>query len=374
MSLRALGLLAFVCTVGVGASAAEPRLEVERGELEGARYAIARPANWNGNLLLVAHAARPVDKPLIADIATDRLLNRTLLGEGWMVACTSFRRNGIIIADAIEDLDRLRHHVEQIHGKPTRVILEGEAMSGLTAVIIAERSPVPARYDAVIAIGPTLHLREPNAPIGISLQPAVPLILVATTPDVEAARQYVFADVPRVAETQPVLLKVARAGHANVNDHERLRALRIAVDWLDRGDAAIRGAVARAADGVLDITITPPPQPSLVNLDADGRGFASCVISISGANGQITLDAQPSDFAAVGIERMTWFQLTINAVTTRALYARDVSNVKRGEWVLVADADGFTTLSRHYGDAAGSANVSMGDRVLVRRFPRAGAP
>jgi alpha-beta hydrolase superfamily lysophospholipase len=60
-----------------------------------------------------------------------------------MVATTSYRRNGLVVADAIADLDALRAYIAQAYGEPERVILEGESMGGLIVTIMAERDPGP---------------------------------------------------------------------------------------------------------------------------------------------------------------------------------------------------------------------------------------
>ena len=52
------------------------------------------------------------------DLHPERAANRALLNEGWMVATTSYRRNGIIIADAIDDLDALRAFIADTYGEP----------------------------------------------------------------------------------------------------------------------------------------------------------------------------------------------------------------------------------------------------------------
>ena len=56
-----------------------------------------------------------------------------------MVATTSYRRNGMIVGDAIADLDALRAYIVTAYGELDRVILEGESMGGLIVTIMAER-------------------------------------------------------------------------------------------------------------------------------------------------------------------------------------------------------------------------------------------
>lgn len=345
---------------------------LETGEIEGAKFAIARPARWNGGVLLLAHGLRSVDRPLVADLFPDHLAYKTLLEEGWLIAKTSYRRNGMIIADAIADLDALRAHIEQTYGRPRRVLLEGESMGGLIVTLIAERQPEePALYHGAVAIGAALHAREANSPVGLTLQPRLPIIFLTNQSELEGPRHYVTADLPRLAALAPAIFRVSRDGHVNVNQHERLVAIRALNAWLDRGRAALPRAEGAAS--FFDATVAPEPQPSRVVAHADGRGFDAHVIEISAVYGNVFLDAQPADFAASGIERMTWFQLTVGDKTFRVMHGRDFNSVKRGEWVAFANADGFCWLARNFADAAATAGLKPGDAVTLRRFPPSGA-
>jgi len=341
---------------------------LETGEIDGAKFTLARPtARWNRGVLLLAHGLRSTDRPLVADLFPEHLAYPTLLAEGWVVAKTSYRRNGLIIADAIADLDALRAHIAEKFGSPKRVLLEGESMGGLIVTLIAEREPLtPPRYDGAIAIGAALNLREPNATVGLTLQPRIPLLFLANQSELEGPRHYVTADLPRHTGLAPALFRISRDGHVNVNQPERLVALRALNAWLDRG----RHTLPRAAPDApfFDVTIPPQPQPAQVVMHPDGRGFDARVIEISAVYGNLFINAQPADFAAAGIERMTWCQLTVGDAKFRVLHGRDFSSVKRGEWVAFANADGFYWLARNFADAAAAAQLKVGDTVTLRRF------
>ena len=108
---------------------------IETGEINGAKFTLARPAQWNRSVLLLAHGFRSTDRPLVAALFPEQLATKTLLDEGWLVATTSYRRNGPIVADAIADLDALRAHIAEKFGAPQRVLLEGDSMGGRPAAI-----------------------------------------------------------------------------------------------------------------------------------------------------------------------------------------------------------------------------------------------
>jgi len=375
--------LILLAAATVGGAAADPRLAKsanpakappppDQGEIAGARYTIARPVFWNRRLLLVAHGLRPESAPLSAGLLPLRTAYQALFDQGWMIAMTSFRRNGMIIADAVADIDGLRAYIEQTYGRPDRVLLEGESMGGLIVTLIAERTPDPDAqgrplYSGAVAIDAALSAREANSTLGLSLQPKMPVIFLATLAELEGPARYVQARVPHdVVDIRPVLFRVSRDGHVNVNQPERLAALNALNAWLDSGRAAVPHPAA--GEAYFDATVPPEPQPSQVTPQPDGRGFTARVSEIDTNYGNTVLNAQPGDFAAAGIRPMTWFRLTVGDKTYRVRYGHDFDSVKRGEWVAFPDADGFTLLARNLGDAAATAGLAAGTSVGLRRY------
>lgn len=340
---------------------------VETGEINGAKFAVARPARWNRMVLLLAHGYRAEGRTLVADLFPEQFSRKTLVDEGWIVAKTSYRRNGLIIADAIADLDALREHIAEKFGRPERVILEGESMGGLIVTLIAERDrPEPPLYHGAVAIGAALHVKETNSSLGLSLQPQMPVLFLSNQNELDGPRRYVEADLPRPPPLRPALFRIARNGHVNVNQQERLLALRALNLWLDRGRAALPSPPRDAP--LFDATVAPPPQPSQVTLHGDGRGFDAKVTEISAVYGNVSINAQPLDFAAAGIGGMTYVQLVAREKTFRVRHGRDFNDVPRGDWVVFPNADGFCWLARNQADAAGTAGLSVGDTITLRRY------
>jgi len=349
---------------------------LDEGELEaGAKFAIARPAQWNGGLLIIAHGFRAEDAPLVADLNPEHLAYRTLREEGWMIAKTSYRRNGIIIADAVADIDNLRDYIERTYGEPKRVLVEGDSLGGLIATLIAERPPGDfPRYHGCVAVGASLSTREPGGTLGLTLGTQIPLIFLTNRSELTGPKTYVNPLTPLPPEhraIQPVLFRVARDGHVNVNQHERLTALRALNTWLERG----RDALPKAADGAefFDATHTPEPQPSEVVFDADRRGFTARVTEVTSIFGNVALNAQPIDFANVGISRNAWFRFTAHGEHRRVMFGSDFNSVKRGEWIAFPNADGFFWIARNRENAAATANLRVGDEVHIRSYDKTDA-
>jgi pimeloyl-ACP methyl ester carboxylesterase len=338
-------------------------VKVDMGEVSGAKFAIANPpGTWNRSVLLIAHGYRPDSAPLIADLHPERASNKALLDEGWIVATTSYRRNGLIVADAIADLDALRAYIADAYGEPERVILEGESMGGLIAAIMAERDAGP--YQGAVVFDATLYAKEPDMRIGLSLLPRIPLLFVATLREVREAQSYMTALVARPAPVvQPALFLISREGHTNVNQPEHLAALRALNDWIDRGREALPQPKGDAR--FYDATIEPQPGPSTALLHPDRRGFDSRVAEVDAVYGNVLLEAQASDFESAGIAPMTFFELQVGQRSYRTLYGRTYSDVRNDGWVAFPDADGRTVLSRTFSDAAGTAGLKAGDPVSL---------
>jgi pimeloyl-ACP methyl ester carboxylesterase len=343
------------------APVAPPKVAI--GHLAGANFAIARPpGEWNHRLLLLAHGYRPNSAPLIADLHPERASIKAALDEGWMVATTSYRRNGLIVADAIADLDALRAYIVTAYGDLDRVVLEGESMGGLIVTIMAERDA--ELYSGAVVFDATLYVKETNGTIGLSLLPRIPLIFLATQREVPEARSYLTSLVARPSPAiQPALFLIQREGHTNINQAEHLAAFRAINAWIDGGREALPAPKDQAH--YFDATVAPDPGPSSAVLLPDNRGFTTTVAEVDAIYGNILLAAQAGDFASGGIPPMTFCTLSAGGKSYRTLYGRTYSDVKEGEWIAFPDADGRTVLSRNFSNAAGTAGLKVGDSVTL---------
>jgi hypothetical protein len=78
------------------------------GTSHGARFKLAEPlprtgekGGWNGAVLLYAHGFRPVGHGLQVELDMKQGVYARLVAEGWIVAATSYRREGVILHDAM---------------------------------------------------------------------------------------------------------------------------------------------------------------------------------------------------------------------------------------------------------------------------------
>ncbi len=342
---------------------------LDTGQIGGAKFAIARPVEWNNNLLLLLHDYRPESAPLGVDLDPNQALCRGFLDQGWMVAQTSYRRNGVIIADAMADVDALRDYIAKTYGAPERVLLEGESMGGTIVILMAERDD---RYDGAVVIDPTLDTRDPGQVVGLSLRPRIPLIFLANQTELNGPRRYVTANVRGATDPAPVLFMIARDGHNNISQRERLAALRMLIGWLDHGPSSLPRPPANSE--FFDATLPPAPQPSQVTFLPDGRGFSARVIEADPFTGNLVVNAQPEDFTRAGLGKNSFFQFVARDQSFRVRYSRDFTAVKRGAWLGFPNADGFFLIARNLASAAATANLAAGDDVTIRRYDDAAAP
>lgn len=323
---------------------------VSTGMIGSARFTIATPTtNWNGSVLLLAHGFRPEGAPLLADLDERDPQFSALRRSGWIVASTSFRRNGMILRDAIEDLDQLRDHVGKVFGKPKRVFVQGESMGGAIATLMAERAP--GRYAGFLAIGAALEIEDPTHPIKLTGRPKIPLLFLSNRSEVDGPTAYA-GKVP--AEPKPVVWRVDRDGHVNVNSAERANALAALVQWVE-GNRPSEAAVA---------TVPPKPGPSTAKLML-GRRAEGSIAKINPFYGNLTTSLIASDLESAGIAPKSRFKVTLGGQTVDVLYGSDFGDVPKGEWVAFIDAEGFVFISKNWDNAAKATGVKAGDSVTV---------
>jgi pimeloyl-ACP methyl ester carboxylesterase len=118
----------------------------------GALYRICFPGNWNGDLVLYAHGYVAPHHAL--SIPDDRIGSQSASGivteMGYAYATTSYRANGLIAADAVDDLLELVDTVEhRYRPDPVRTAIVGFSEGSLVATLAVERHP--DRFDGALA-------------------------------------------------------------------------------------------------------------------------------------------------------------------------------------------------------------------------------
>lgn len=131
-------------------TAAEPqRPRTLSGELQGAPWRLDVPANWNGELVMLAHGYEPVGVPRETPMAANDS-TPSLLGAGYAVAQSAYSSQGWAVADAVTDTERLRQHVQSQLKDVRHTWILGFSMGG--AVAIASLEQMPQHYAGGVSL------------------------------------------------------------------------------------------------------------------------------------------------------------------------------------------------------------------------------
>ncbi len=120
----------------------------------GAWWWYARPADWNGRLIVHAHGGPRTGDPERGDPEEDLDRFGVMVTEGYAWAGSTYRRGGYGVRMAAEDTDQLREIVWARWGRPERTLLHGQSWGGNVAAKAAELYAVAAdgrrNWDGVI--------------------------------------------------------------------------------------------------------------------------------------------------------------------------------------------------------------------------------
>jgi pimeloyl-ACP methyl ester carboxylesterase len=108
----------------------------------GALYRICFPPSWNGDLVLFAHGyvAPQNDLAIPDDMVDGRPVSDLVTGLGYAYATTSYRANGLVAPEAVEDLVELSDEVKRlVRPDPNHSVVVGFSEGGLVATLSAER-------------------------------------------------------------------------------------------------------------------------------------------------------------------------------------------------------------------------------------------
>ncbi len=339
--MKALFILLAIASI----SSAAPL--VHEGEVEGARYLILSPEKPNGKVLLLAHGYRPVDAPLSAQFKIDGTMETTLSNEGWVIASTSYRRNGWIIDDAFADLKALQEQVAKLHGKASRTYILGNSMGGQIAVLAAEGK---LNVDGAIGIGSALqdYPKDEMSPL-LKYSPKVPLILLINQ---EANRPMSETYFKKAGNEFAALWKVERKGHCNTSDREKLAAIHGLDDWLDGKD------VARETDATEPI----PEHPSTARISMTGS-----ITHLSESWGNLTTSFVSDDLETLNAKLKDTLIVSAGDATEAVTLIQHYSLLPQGKGAAYLSPDGFLVLQINGGNLAKKLGVTSSDEVTISK-------
>jgi pimeloyl-ACP methyl ester carboxylesterase len=120
----------------------------------GAFYWIAKPASWNGILVVHSHGGPRTAKPKPDDPVEDLERFAVTVQEGYAWAGSNYRREGYGVRMAAEDTDNVRKIAEKLLGIPRLTLLHGQSWGGNVAAKAAELYALDAggkkNYEGVV--------------------------------------------------------------------------------------------------------------------------------------------------------------------------------------------------------------------------------
>lgn len=131
----------------------------------------------------------------------------------------------------------------------------------------------------------------------MAIAPLRPLVFMSNRSEIEGSSAYRkrSSSLSHSGYVRPVVLRIDRDGHVNVNQAERLVALRALDSWLDQGRSTL------PSTSPFDATQLPPIRQSEVEFEEDLRGLKAKVTHVSAIYGNVWLNIQKSD-----LEKIDW--------------------------------------------------------------------
>lgn len=223
----------------------DPAAGCSEGVLQhGALYRVCFPGTWKGDLVLYAHGyVAPQQALTLPDDQIGGQPASDIVTElGYAFATTSYRANGLVAADAVDDLVELVDTIEQrFTPDPVRTAVVGFSEGGLVATLAVERHP--ERFDGALAgCGPLGDFRVQLDYIGdfrVVFDYLFPRLLPGTAVDVPQSLRdqwediYVPAIVVSLASNLDAARELVAVTHAPVagNDLRSIAETTVGLLW-----------------------------------------------------------------------------------------------------------------------------------------------
>ncbi len=359
MRTHRLGLLLiFSLVIGtvIGVSTVYPGeypagVEVAKGEIKGAKFVIAVPRQWNKRLLIIAHGYRPVSVPLFADFPLGKLAYAKSLANGWMIACTSYRSNGLVYNEGIEDILNLHQYIEKKYGKSKQTFIQGISMGAVIGTLIAENHAED--FSGILAMA--FPLRDEKKHYTLTYRPKIPILFFSNQDEIADPRSYAAKVKKGNASIPPVVWYVSRDGHVNISDTEEDAAIKALITLVETGK------IEKDKDAIL-----PPPVRESSALFKDGGAYA-VIKYIHPVYGNMHIDFIEKDLKKLGIQKKTTFKLTFKDKQVNVFWGDAYGDVPKGEWVAFVTANGILEVARNFEDAAKTLGCKVNDKIFIKR-------
>ncbi len=319
-----------------------------RGQLGESLYTIRIPETWNRGVVLFNHGYIPEQAELAASLPYLREPFASLLERGYLLAASSYRRNGRIVADAVEDVIQLHNMIIETYGQPAETLLIGTSMGGAITLHLLEQ--YPERFNGAMVWGRGLEVEDPGTPVSLRYRVEDPVLFLTNRDETEAPAAYREA-AARTSNAPLALWIVDRDGHINLSEAEMKAA----------AEALI--AVSKGASIALDKRINQPQSspPSIAEFSARSR--VSDVIPDYG-NLEVYITAE--DLRRLGLEAGDAFILDTGNNRYTVTLGTKYGDVPRGAWVAFINEFARLQVAINYGNASRVSGLHIGDPVVLR--------
>jgi hypothetical protein len=348
------GLLVGLSLTALDASPPAGGPAVTDAGLDGVPYQTIVPADATGDWVVWVHPYYFESLPRTADIPYTREPFTTFLQAGWSVMTSAYRANGVIPAEATEDLAALIDHLDP----PGRILILGEASGGATFFNLVEQDAFPVA--AGILYGAGWETVAPQERLG---RPRAPLFLTANQSEIEPLLAYQLAARDRAPDVPVTVATIRRDGHMMIGRAEY---------------AAAAGAVLKAleSDGawpsLSDLTrpATLPAEPNTLETSDGVPSVTGRITSIDPAFGNLRTSIGPRDLEALGLADGQPFRVAFPGRSEAALPVRQVASwaepgLESGDWISFIDADGRLLVARFAASASGSFDLQPDDTIRI---------
>ncbi len=154
MRSQAIAVAALIVAVHFSAVAADRPDEAitEQGEIDGAKFRIDIPDNWNGGLVMYAHGYVMVTQPA----RFDETMPKVCQSLGFAIAQSLYSKQGWAAREGILETEALRRYFVEKYGPTSPTIVAGHSQGGFITYATIER--FPEHYDGALplcAAGPS---------------------------------------------------------------------------------------------------------------------------------------------------------------------------------------------------------------------------
>ena len=120
------------------------------GEINGAKYKIYIPENWNKGLVMYAHGYEEIgeESEKFKKVVDDFM--EIFTSKGYAYAASNYKKQGFIVKEGIDDTESLRAYFEQTYGRPDLCIITGHSMGGIISLATIEK--YPELYDGALPL------------------------------------------------------------------------------------------------------------------------------------------------------------------------------------------------------------------------------